>query len=308
MENEKLYLTILDNLTNGVYFVNRERQITFWNQAAEDITGYSREEMQGRFCAESLLEHVDKEGNPLCIVGCPLYETMEDGARRQDEVLVRHKKGHRIPIIVTAIPIYSDENKDEIVGAVELFTPAAPHIYEANLLESLSEQESTNPLALLPRRKFLERLLNFKLDLYKRFSHKFCVAIAEIDNAEQVIETYGREMYDDVLSAIGKSIRHSLPQGDSFGSWGDNVFLGIFDINTNGEAKSIGNQIQMLINRSEVVENGERLIASVSVGVSIIQRDDSFESITKRAEALMNISRKEGGNFVSIEETTLVHS
>ncbi|HEX7541873.1 MAG TPA: PAS domain-containing protein [Anaerolineales bacterium] len=31
---------ILDNLYDGVYFVDPERRITYWNNGAERITGY----------------------------------------------------------------------------------------------------------------------------------------------------------------------------------------------------------------------------------------------------------------------------
>ena len=53
------YATLLDNLYDGVYFVNRERQITLWNKAAERITGFTKAEVLGKRCADNLLRHVD---------------------------------------------------------------------------------------------------------------------------------------------------------------------------------------------------------------------------------------------------------
>jgi PAS domain-containing protein len=35
------YEKLLDNLQEGVYFVNRDRQITFWNDGAEQLSGYN---------------------------------------------------------------------------------------------------------------------------------------------------------------------------------------------------------------------------------------------------------------------------
>jgi len=37
--NSGFYRELLDNLYEGVYYVDRQRRITFWNKAAETITG-----------------------------------------------------------------------------------------------------------------------------------------------------------------------------------------------------------------------------------------------------------------------------
>lgn len=39
MNMESLYLSIINNLKDGVYYVDADRRIQFWNKAAEDITG-----------------------------------------------------------------------------------------------------------------------------------------------------------------------------------------------------------------------------------------------------------------------------
>lgn len=52
------YQSILDNLYDGVYFVDCERRITFWSRGAERITGYPAEEVVGSRCAEGILAHV----------------------------------------------------------------------------------------------------------------------------------------------------------------------------------------------------------------------------------------------------------
>jgi len=105
MEMEELYLSIINNLRDGIYFVDTDRKILFWNNAAEAITGYSSEEIVGKLCQHSTLNHIDEEGRPLCMVGCPLFATLGDGQQRQDRVFVRHKDGYRIPIHVNIFPV-----------------------------------------------------------------------------------------------------------------------------------------------------------------------------------------------------------
>jgi len=50
---------ILDNLSEGIIAHDKERRILFFNRAAEDITGYQRQEVLGRDCHEAF-------GGPFC--------------------------------------------------------------------------------------------------------------------------------------------------------------------------------------------------------------------------------------------------
>ena len=56
------YLQLLDHLYDGLYFVDPQRKITFWNRTAEQITGYTAEEVIGSHCYDNILNHVDADG------------------------------------------------------------------------------------------------------------------------------------------------------------------------------------------------------------------------------------------------------
>ncbi len=106
MPNEKdFYKEIIDNLYDGVYFVDRDRVITYWNKGAERITGYSAEQTIGRACRDNLLNHVTANGVELCLTNCPLAAVMQDGNPRGGRGLsssqkwtprTRHCPRHRI--------------------------------------------------------------------------------------------------------------------------------------------------------------------------------------------------------------------
>ncbi|HRX25664.1 MAG TPA: PAS domain-containing protein, partial [Aminivibrio sp.] len=84
---------MLDALKEGAYFVDRERRITYWNKAAERLTGFRSEEVVGHRCSENILVHVDCQGKNLCKAGCPLLATMEDTLTREAEVFFHHRRG-----------------------------------------------------------------------------------------------------------------------------------------------------------------------------------------------------------------------
>ena len=63
LSNQKNLERVLDNLKEGIIAHDRNRRIFFFNQEAERITGYRREEMLGRDCHEAF-------GTPFCGEQC----------------------------------------------------------------------------------------------------------------------------------------------------------------------------------------------------------------------------------------------
>ena len=61
--NPELFLR---SLNDGVYAVDTDRRIAYWGPSAERITGWREVEIMGKRCSVDVLNHVDKDGRPLC--------------------------------------------------------------------------------------------------------------------------------------------------------------------------------------------------------------------------------------------------
>jgi phosphoserine phosphatase RsbU/P len=113
---------VLDYLNDAVYITDRQRHILLWNGRAQEITGYSSNEVLGRRCRDSLLNHVDKEGQPLCTTDrCPLYRAMHAHARSETPEIIYAMtlaRG-RIPVSVSVAPLLDDEGNT--IGGIEIF-------------------------------------------------------------------------------------------------------------------------------------------------------------------------------------------
>ena len=299
MKTEELYLSIINNLQDGVYFVDNNRVIQFWNKAAEEISGYTAEDIVGKACPETMLNHIDEEGRPLCIVGCPLYSTLVDGIQRKSRVLLRHKQGHRIPILVNIFPL---EQNGKVIGAIEIFTRNSPKIYEDDMVEQLSGIAMHDTLTQLPNRRYLESFLEYKFNEYKRFDRSFAVLFADIDNFGRFNNEYGHEVGDAVLVNIAASLLRSIRHSDLAGRWGGEEFLGIYTIEKPEEVFHVGERFRQLVGNTEVIHNGLRLKVSVSVGVTMVRPQDSPQSLVERGDHLMYSSKKNGKDRVSTDE------
>jgi PAS domain S-box-containing protein len=110
MDNIQYNNELIPYLYEGVFVVNRDRKILFWNEGSVRITGYSQEEMVNSYCYQNILQHVDEKGTLLCIEGCPLNATLQDGKIREARVFLKHKDGYRIPVMVKTL-LYMIQNK-----------------------------------------------------------------------------------------------------------------------------------------------------------------------------------------------------
>lgn len=91
---ERFYRDLVDNLQDGVYFVDRDGRITYWNRAAERLTGYASDEVVGSRCSDGLLMHIDDNGVNLCLEGCPLArrgDTVDSLLKRADGLMYSSK-------------------------------------------------------------------------------------------------------------------------------------------------------------------------------------------------------------------------
>jgi PAS domain S-box-containing protein len=104
---------ILESISDGVFSVDTDWNITSFNRAAENITGTRREDALGRPCAEVFR-------SSMCEGECALRQTIEQG-----EPIINHHcyiinpAGERIPISISTAVL---RNKNGgIIGGVETF-------------------------------------------------------------------------------------------------------------------------------------------------------------------------------------------
>lgn len=105
--------TILDCVADGVFTVNKDMVITYFNQAAERIIGILRNKAVGEYCFDVLRSNI-------CETECPIRFSLETGK----EIIDKRKNilrfdGKKIPVAISA-SILRDEN-GKMIGGVETF-------------------------------------------------------------------------------------------------------------------------------------------------------------------------------------------
>jgi len=297
--SEQAFLKLLDNIFGGVYYVNKKRQIEFWNKEAERITGYRKEEVVGKYCYDNILQHIDDENNNLCKNGCPLQATIEDGKRRKAEVYLHHKEGQRVPVLVKVVPIRGE--KGEITGAVELFLKNEQRkSLEEKLLE-LKKENFKDRLTDINNRKYLEEILKELLNSRKIKKRNIAFGFLDIDDFKDINDNFGHTMGDRILKMVANTLKDNVRPSDQVFRWGGDEFaLILFDVDNKRALNKLLNRIKVLIGNSFINHQNKKIKVTISVGATLLKENDDIDTLTKRADQNMYNSKEAGKNLITI--------
>ena len=289
---------VLENLHDGLYFTDTHRVITFWNHAAERITGYTAAEVLGRSCAANILVHVDTDGRSLCRGLCPLAMTMADSVGREAEVFLRHKDGHRVPVLVRTGPL--KDRQDQVVGGIELFTDLSNILANNSRVRELEQLALLDNLTQLANRTYLLREIEARFEEMRRYGIPFGLLFMDIDFFKRFNDTYGHDVGDAVLKLVANTFVANSRAFDVYGRWGGEEFVGVIRSIDAEDLAALGNRMRVLVNQSFLMHDEARLGVSISLGATVAHPDDTAESLIKRADHLLYQSKKEGRDRLTL--------
>jgi len=298
-ENATLYREVLDNLYEGVYFLDRQRKIVFWNKGAERITGYPAAEVLGRSCADNILCHVDKQGRSLCRNSCPASEVLADGRRRESEVYLLHKSGYRKPVRIRVAPIEGPSGS--VSGVMEIFSDdTSPESLrqQVALLEKLATLDT---LTQLPNRRSMEATIAFRLAETKRYDVTFGMLFIDIDHFKSVNDTHGHAIGDRTLQLVASTLTRSLRPFDICCRWGGEEFLAVVLNVDERHLAVVAERVRALIAQTRIPLEDDYLRVTVSIGGTLVRTDDSVATVIERADQMMYQSKIHGRNRVSLD-------
>ncbi|OGK02861.1 MAG: Fis family transcriptional regulator, partial [Candidatus Raymondbacteria bacterium RifOxyC12_full_50_8] len=104
---------ILESISDGVFTVDMDWRVTFFNRAAEKITGIKRKEALGRLCSEVFR-------SSMCEAACALKSTIKTNKPIIGKTAyIINAKGDRIPISVSTAVLVNSQGR--VIGGAETF-------------------------------------------------------------------------------------------------------------------------------------------------------------------------------------------
>jgi len=296
----EIYQAILDCLEDGVYLINRDCKIAFWNRGAEEMTGFQRQEVLGRSCGDQLLEHSRRDGTPLSGDECPLTRTLRDGKTRTLKLFLRHRDGHCFPVHTRTTPLHNTDG--ELIGAAEVFEHSSNEAGRQSRSYQLGTHGYLDALTGAAERSYATTYLAEQLSEFEAYQLPLSVLRVDVDGLRDVNRSRGREAGNAVLRLVARTLSESLAHGDLLARMDEDEFLVVLT-SCSGEAlRDLAERTRLVVSLSAISWWGDRLSVTVSIGGAAARKGDTSDSLLTRAGELLVASKANGGNRVTLPE------
>jgi diguanylate cyclase (GGDEF)-like protein/PAS domain S-box-containing protein len=297
--SQEMRAAVLENLSDGVYFVNRTRRILYWNKGAEQITGFSADDVVGRRCKDNILSHCDEAGTILCGSHCPLLDAIQDGKQREAHVYLHHKDGHRKPVRIRAAPIRDAEGN--VIGAVETFHDDSALVDTRRRAADLQRASMSDALTGVGNRRLGEATLHGLIEQHAHSHRPFGVLFADIDLFKGVNDRFGHEVGDEALRVIARTLADTSRHDDEVIRWGGEEFLVVLADADPATLALVAERLRVMVMQTRLYAQRRRVPLRISIGGTLAAPGDTPDLILRRADALLYQSKNAGRNRVTLD-------
>ncbi|RXK06660.1 transporter substrate-binding domain-containing diguanylate cyclase [Halarcobacter bivalviorum] len=193
-------------------------------------------------------------------------------------------------LIVILLVIYWNR---KIIKTNKLLEEAQKKIEEKN--KELEKLATTDKLTNLYNRRKIEELLEIEINRSERFGHCFGLAIVDIDKFKEVNDTHGHQTGDKVLEEVANILNTNRRKTDFVGRYGGEEFVIICPESSLEGVLKLMKTFKEKISTYEFYKVKNK---TASFGVTISQKDDTIESILKRADEALYKAKENGRNKI----------
>jgi PAS domain S-box-containing protein len=229
---EHFLAALTDSMAEGMFALDRDGHVTYMNQAAEKLLGWTADELATRSMHDAT-HHQHQDGSPYEEADCPLRRALStDTTVRVEDDTFTHRDGRLLPVAYSAAPITIDEH---VQGIVVVFADVSAR--RANEQRHKRERETLNWVGRIRDALDDERLVLYAqpiIDLRSRdvVAHELLLRMIDRDGAiiapgrflpaaEQygLIEEIDRWVLTQAIKLAGRGIKvHFNISGKSLGS------------------------------------------------------------------------------------------
>ena len=294
-KNLQLKLSCLDNMADAVFITNAQNQIVSVNHAFTSITGYSEKEIYKKNTA---ILHTGKFDDTFFN---KITEELKKNPFWQGETLIRHHKGHSVPVWQSSYVL--KDAKGNITQSLSVLKDITKQKYYE---ESIKIRANYDPLTKLPNRAlFLDRLVS-TVKLSKRNESKFALMLLDLNKFKWLNDTLGHHAGDILLKETSRILLASVRQSDTVARLGGDEFSIIVpELVKTTDAGLIARKIFDAFKQPIFIDQREIFISG-SIGITIFPDDGiELDSLQKNADSAMYIAKNNGNNSYHYYTQTL---
>ena len=259
--------------------------ITQVSSAFEKSSGYSKKELIGK--PISIIKN--EEQNKKIIE--ELWKTILNKKTWIGEIKNKDKNGEEYWLEQHIIPKINIETNE-----IESFVSIGIDITTKKEMEKIA---STDKLTGIYNRRMLDEILQIEIEVAQRHNSELSLIIIDIDNFKDVNDNYGHLIGDETLKKMSSIIFENIRTSDIFGRYGGEEFLIICTQTNKDNAYILAEKLRTIVGKYNFNKIGTK---TISLGISTYEKNDSIESLFKKADEALYCAKESGRNKTVIYE------
>jgi diguanylate cyclase (GGDEF)-like protein/PAS domain S-box-containing protein len=288
-ESQKLAASVYAASGEAIVITSAERTILDVNPAFCEITGYTKEEIQGK--KNDILRSPDYAPG--------VYESMIEQVAKhgkwQGEIFAKRKNGESFPIWLTINSVFNEDGS--LNYRVSLFTDIT---HKKASEELIWTQANLDILTGLPNRHMFNDRLEHEISKSKRSGLPLALLFLDLDRFKEVNDTLGHSMGDILLKITAQRLKECTRKSDTVARLGGDEFTII--LNELEDISVVYRVTESILNSIEkpFQLDYEQAYVSASIGITFYPDDASnAEALIKNSDQAMYDAKNAGRNRIS---------
>jgi len=295
IETNFFHKTLLENMQDGVIFVDARAEIKMWSNAVESMTGIGSSAVMGRTWMPAMLQLTDLYGKAVTADKCPLQSCLTTGKKIIGDYLLSGRSGREIKTELTFVPARSADGS--LQGAVILLHDASVQLDLQRQLKDLHAYSMLDPLTQVANRAEFERVLDQYVQAKHSSDFKCSLIVSDIDFFKSINDNYNHHIGDQALVSFAQLLKKFVRAKDLVARFGGEEFVILCGDCDLASAVERAEEIRVTLTKTpQQMLNGKCLTASF--GVAELLKSDSATEFFVRADTALLKAKELGRNQV----------
>ncbi len=291
-ESQRIAAVTFDT-QEAIMITTPDAEILRVNQAFQDITGYSAEDVIGHN------PRIFQSGRHDEAFYQAMWSDLHSTGKWSGEVWDRRKDGSFYPKMMTITAVYDDNHK--LTHYVAVFRDISNRKKSEQEIYQLAFYDS---LTKLPNRRLLLDRLQQALAASARTGRHGALLFLDLDHFKTINDTQGHAMGDQLLIEVARRLQTCVREGDSVARLGGDEFVALLEElgseadEAASQAESVAEKIRLELEKPYVLNDFECL-STTSIGISLFfNHQESAEELLMHADVAMYQAKTAGRNAI----------
>jgi len=286
---------LLENMYDGVIFLDANLQVVLWNRGAERMTGVAGAAILQRPFEPGVVKMRDERGRVIPDQKCPVAHAIRTGVQSLRRLVISSRNGCDLDVDAHMIPVVGPDGV--IQGMTVLLHDASGQASLEERCHHLYEQAIRDPLTQLANRAEFDRVHTLFVEAHLERHLPCSLIMCDIDHFKSVNDTFGHPAGDQAIRSLAQLMKNMCRPGDLVARYGGEEFV-ILCADCNNETASTRAELlrRAFSDLPQQALGGKRCTASF--GVTEIQPGDNALTMLNRADRALLMAKQSGRNQV----------